>query len=252
MGYALPSTTQPSRADQGLSLARIALRREAEALVLDDLGLDFWLKGARTLAEACDEAGHDVEGVEQRLAEASQAAGTPATDWWSAPLDAVISRVVDGHHAYTRAALERLRGLAVRVIARHQASHPELVVVEHVLGALHDDLLPHLLREERILFPFIREVEKRGGGPLVGGDSAAHPVRTMLAQHATTADLLEELVATTDGFVLPPTACNDYANLYQGLAALRRDLLLHLTLEESVLFPRALALAPSLTPLSPV
>lgn len=222
-------------------------------MVLDELGFDFWLKGARTLAEACHENGRDLEVVEQRLAEASRAAGSPAHDWWSASLDAVIARVVDGHHAYTRTMLERLRGLAVRVIARHQASHPELVVVEHVLGALHDDLLPHLVREERILFPFIREIEKRGGaGLLQDRDSAAHPVRTMLAQHATTADLLDDLVATTDGFVLPPTACNDYANLYQGLAALRRDLLLHLTLEENVLFPRALALAPGLKPLSTV
>lgn len=226
--------------DRDLPLARIALRSEAEARVLASDGLSFWRNGHRSLLEACRDLGREVEGVEVKLQAARAPGSPPPRDWWTVSLDEVLARVVDGHHAFARAMLSRLEEAVSRVVARHAHAHPELVVVEHLVAALHDDLIPHFAREEQVLFPFIRQT-RASSADLSSAPDPAHPTRTMLAQHTGTAELLDELVEATDRFDPPPTASAPYVLLYRDLAALRDDLLLHITLEESVLFPRALA-----------
>jgi regulator of cell morphogenesis and NO signaling len=47
----------------------------------------------------------------------------------------------------------------------------------------------------------------------------------------------------TNGFTPPPEACNTYRALFAGLAELEEDLHRHIHLENSVLFPQALALS---------
>lgn len=40
----------------------------------------------------------------------------------------------------------------------HGERHPELTEVRTLFGALRADLEPHLMKEERILFPMVREL----------------------------------------------------------------------------------------------
>jgi len=235
-----PSPVAAGPLDRDLPLARIALRSTPEARVLEGHGLAFWREGDRSLRDACRDIGRDVESVELALGTARPPTSPPARDWWAVSVDEVLARVVDGHHAFARAMLSRLEEAVSRVVARHGHSHPELIVVEHLVAALHDELLPHFAREEQVLFPFIRHA--RSSAPaLAPASDAAHPTRTMLAQHSGTTELLDELVEATDRFAPPPTASPPHVALYRDLAALREDTLLHITLEDSVLFPRALA-----------
>jgi regulator of cell morphogenesis and NO signaling len=55
--------------------------------------------------------------------------------------------------------------------------------------------------------------------------------------------MLAELRAITNGYVPPAWACGTCRALYSGLAALERDMHVHVHLENNVLFPGAVGFA---------
>ena len=135
---------------------------------------------------------------------------------------------------------EALRPLdAAKVLAAHGGHHPELAQVRRLVAAVRADLEPHLLKEERILFPAIHELA--AGRTEFPFGTVANPIRMMIAEHDRAGELLAELRIATGAYSVPPDGCTSYRSLYDRLAALEEDTHLHIHKENHVLFPRALA-----------
>jgi regulator of cell morphogenesis and NO signaling len=124
--------------------------------------------------------------------------------------------------------------------------HPELVQVQQQLEALRADLVPHLAKEERVLFPLIRSLAAADTKPAFHCGSLSNPISVMLIEHERVGDLLVELRASTDGYQVPDDACASYRSLYEGLAVLERDTHLHVHKENNLLFPAVCELERSL------
>lgn len=226
------------------TLSAIALRSDAHATVLDRYKLDFCCRGSRSLEEACRTAGLDVERVLAELtaaATARQEALSSGVDWRRTPGE-LIDFIVDTHHAYTRAAFARLVPLAAKVAGKHGDRHPELARVATTLEELAEDLGPHMMKEERVLFPYIRALGEPGALPTAPFGTVRNPVQVMMREHDRAAELLVALAGATADFSPPEDACASFRALYAGLAELRLDLLKHISLENNVLFPQAVAL----------
>ena len=144
------------------ALAEIALRSDAHATVLGRHKLDFCCGGRKTLSQACAAAGLDVRAVLTELdAEiAARAVATAGPDWKERPLDELADFIVQTHHEFTRAAIARITPLLAKVVTKHGDRHPELQRIAPVFGALAADMEPHMLREERVLFPYIRALAR--------------------------------------------------------------------------------------------
>jgi regulator of cell morphogenesis and NO signaling len=227
-----------------MPLAAIALHGDAYAAVLDRHRLDFCCQGARTLAEAC-RADDLVVGRVLAELDAAAPAGPAAPDlptWTERSVPELIDHVVATHHAFTRTAIARIELLMVKVVTKHGAHRVELPAVAASFTALAAELGPHLMREERVLFPYIRALASPGGAPPAPFGTVRNPLRMMLREHERAGQVLTDLFEETDGFVAPPDACASYRALYAALAELRLDLLRHISLENNLLFPRALAL----------
>lgn len=154
----------------------------------------------------------------------------------------LVSHIIDTHHTFARAELARLFTLADKVTAKHGAAHPELARVHELVCALADDLLPHMSREERVLFPYFVALEaQRTGGPRAKAPfgTVTRPIDAMHAGHDLQIAILGELRKVSHAYAVPADACNSYRALYEGLAALDRDLLEHIHLESHLAFPRA-------------
>ena len=82
-------------------------------------------------------------------------------DWASMTPDALVDHLEATHHAYLHAELPRLSALADKVAAVHGTRHPELSGVRRAYETIRADLEPHLAKEERVLFPMIRELGRR-------------------------------------------------------------------------------------------
>jgi regulator of cell morphogenesis and NO signaling len=215
--------------------------------LFETLNIDYCCGGHRSLADACALAGQDAEAVLQRLRGlgAEPAAPSDPKAWATAPLAELAAHIEARHHRFTREELARVAPLMTKVAQVHGEHHPELARMEQVFLAMQADLLPHLEKEEQILFPFIRAMAGPAAPEACFG-SVASPVRAMQAEHEAVGDLLREVRILTSDFTPPEDACGSFRSLYMGLRALEEDLHLHIYLESHLLFPRAVALEESL------
>ncbi len=232
--------------DPLLPLKNLALSN-AGARILERYHLDYCCGGQQTLADACRSAGHDVVEVAAALNEAVNAPAT-AGDPQQESLGELIRFIVETHHAFTRSELPRIARLLETVISRHGNAHPELRPVGACFDALQADLGPHLMKEEQILFPYIRELERYRRGELASPPDACfgaveHPLRQMAAEHQNVGDLLKRMRLLTRDFTVPDDGCPTYRSTYQALEELEVDLMRHIHLENNVLFPRTRELA---------
>ncbi len=87
------------------------------------------------------------------------------------------------HHVLTRAALDRLEVLVAKWVAAHAGGEPRLIELHRTVAALTEDAPDHFVREERVLFPWFRRLERRteiqGGPPW----SMRRPIACMAHDH---------------------------------------------------------------------
>ncbi len=214
--------------------------------LFERIGLDYCCGGAMPLDEACAERGLDASEVRAALESLGRqdrvSSDDPAT--WS--LSALVDYIVAKHHVFTRDELERLDLLFDKVCAAHGARHPELVEMRGVFHELTADLVPHMLKEEQVLFPYVKclEAAARSGDrmrpPFFG--TVRNPVRMMQLEHDSAGTLLARLRALGSAYLAPEDACMSFRTLYGALADLEADLHQHIHLENNILFPRAVAL----------
>ena len=222
------------------TLADLVTADPGAARVLERYGLDYCCGGGRPLDQACAAAGVDPATVLDALA-AAPATSTP--DWATMAPEVLVDHLEATHHAYLHTELPRLTPLADKVADVHGARHPELAAVRDTYAELRAELEPHLMKEEQILFPLIRElVASAGTAEAHCGSLELGPIRVMMMEHDRAGELLAELREATGGYEVPDDGCASYRALYEGLAELEADTHLHVHKENNVLFPAVIAL----------
>jgi regulator of cell morphogenesis and NO signaling len=218
-------------------VGRIAAEHPATVRVFQRLGLDFCCGGKLPLEDACRKKGLSLEQTLEALIQEAQR--TPVAPPTEQSLTALIHHIVETHHAFTRQELARLSPLVDKVARVHGENHGYLVELARLFHALDEDLQPHLLKEEQILFPYVLTLEQpaQPDAPCFG--SVENPIAMMTYEHEAAGDLLAKMRAATSDYALPEDACGSFRALYHGLEALEADLHQHIHLENNVLFPRA-------------
>lgn len=220
------------------------------AAVLERYGLDFCCGGKRTLEEACAQRHVDPAAVEGELGRIeSDAVPEGEKDASSDPAQLTL-HIVRRHHAYVREQLPVIGGHLAKLARVHGDRHPELHSVAVHFGQIGADLQMHMVKEEEILFPYIRALSNAltqgtPAPPDIFG-TVRNPIRMMEAEHQSAGNELEAVRRLTANFTLPADACATYRVCFAELEAFDRDLRLHIHLENNILFPKALSLEAAL------
>lgn len=222
--------------DATRTVAEITQSVPGAARTFERLGIDYCCKGKEALARACELAHLPLETVTQALEQGMY--GRAREDIPKEPRQ-LIRHIIERHHEFTRQELTRLGTLVEKVWRVHGDRHPELKEVHRLFFALVDDLEPHMLKEERVLFPYIERLADGDRSPPPFG-TVENPIRMMNVEHESVGALLTELERVTDHYTAPANACGSYRALYAGLQELQADIHEHVHLENHVLFPRAL------------
>ena len=212
------------------TLADLATTHPAAARVFYRHRLDFCCGGRRPLSDVCTERGLDSAAViadieaEERLPDDNQR-------WDVRSLTELVAFIINTYHRRLRESLPELIRMATKVEMRHadKASCPRGLAAH--LIAMHESMLEHLAKEEQVLFPLIANGQ---------GRVAAGPVHVMEMEHEEHARALQTLRRLTTDFTPPADACVTWRALYLGLQQLEEELMLHVHLENNVLFRRAL------------
>jgi regulator of cell morphogenesis and NO signaling len=223
------------------TVANIALRLPAATRTFERFGIDYGCRGKLPLAAACSHLRLPLREVLEDL-EAHTHHEPAAPRIAPGDAQAVIQHLLTQHHAPLRAELTRLTTLAARVASAEEAKDspdaPVLVGVERLLRRLRSELVPHLDREEREIFPYIAELAA-GRAPTPPFRTIHTPLQAVVAQHDEVSGTLAKLKKITNNYHVPAAADAHLRGLYEALGELAHQLQLHLHLENNVLFPLA-------------
>ena len=212
------------------SLGELASAHPAAGRVFLRHRLDFCCGGQRNLAEACRAAGLDPGAILDELArEAGD--GEPASSWDGRSLDELVDHIEARYHWTLRRDLPPLIAAARRVERVHAAKPEVPAGLADLLEQFFREMQAHMTKEESVLFPMIR----RGAR----GEAVYMPVRVMESEHDAHGRQLAQIRELTGDLQPPAVACTTWRALYSGLEALEAELMQHIHLENSVLFPRA-------------
>ena len=231
------------------TVRELIIENPASTRVFEKLGIDYCCGGNRSLREACQSANVNLDQVLDSLEKADQATPVPqkSRSWQLEPLAPLIEHIQSTHHKYTRDEIARLEPLLEKVCSVHGKNHPELLEVREIFRGLAQELNAHLMKEEIILFPYIRAMEaadQAGKGRMARAPfgSVRNPVCMMEQEHDSAGDALRAMSKATNGYSAPDDACASYQALYDALAAFEANLHQHIHLENNILFPRAIAI----------
>lgn len=218
---------------QNKTVREIAGQHADSYKIFHKYGIDFCCGGKRLLSEVCAEKGIELSAIANDFTALEE---TPSgqKDWNTETLENLINHIVDTHHQYLRDDLPRLFHLTQKVASRHGERDTHLYKVLEIFVSMANELLAHIEKEERVLFPMIIEMEKTGDiSPQI-----MMPILAMEAEHEEVGKALEELDRLTEHYTLKPNMCASYQALYVGLKQLEEDLKLHIHKENNILFPR--------------
>ncbi len=236
--------------DKNQTVREIAINNPATVRVFENFGIDYCCGGKRPLHEACARANAPIDQVTQALAELDVNGISLEEAWTNSSLADLTAHIVQRHHRYVRDESPRIELLLQKVVNRHGEAHPELGAIQDTFVALSQELFAHMMKEERVLFPFLDAMEAaaRAGQPAPLGcfASVELPIARMLADHDDAGALLAKMRDLSGGYRAPDGSCPSYRGLYQALEEFERDLHHHVHLENNILFPRAVEMERSL------
>ncbi len=203
------------------------------------LGIDYCCGGAQTLGVAAAAIGLDASALIRELSILqSDGPETKAIiDCASITMTELADHIESTHHVFAREALDRLENLLVKCVAAHNKDDPRLLDLQLTVAALTEDMHDHFIREERVLFPWFRRLERdteiQGGPPW----SVRRPIDCMIHDHDDVGEAFARIHALTDDLTPPEDACSTWKECYGLLGELERDTHMHIHKENNILFP---------------
>lgn len=233
-------------ATPGTTLGEIVSGDYRAAAVFEKYGIDFCCGGQRTVEDACRAKHIDTDEVLGDVARECAVADAAAPRFATWDPSALVAYIIAKHHAYVRQAIPAITAHTQKLASVHGANHPELLQVDRIFAGVAAEMTSHMMKEERILFPFIVELQdatQRGGpAPAIPFGTVANPIQMMVSEHESAGAAMARIRELTANFTVPDDGCTTYRVGLQELEAFQQDLHAHVHLENNILFPKALRL----------
>ncbi len=224
------------------TVGAIVRHNPAISRLFEQANVDYCCGGKKTLAEACRQRGLDPQDFLTQLERYTETETVPAVDLTALSLTELADHIERIHHAYLHEELPRLDRLVIKVAAVHGDKEPRLVQIKDIYLALSVELALHLMKEEQVLFPMIRQLEANQTRPSFPCGTIVNPVGRMELEHEEAGTALAQLRQLTDDYTPPDWACNTYRAMLAALVTFEQDMHQHIHKENNILFPGAVAL----------
>lgn len=220
--------------------------------VFESLGIDYACAGDRSLDDAAHAEGLDPELVLASLRRIHEAQAEPS--WNDRPLQDLIRHLVAAHHQFVRGELASIALQLSELCSSSTDAAGEFTSLRAAFTRLSDSVLPHLHHEEEGVFRTITSLEKEWQS----GDqnATAHgDLRSRVGQLVSDHGSITAQLRTLRALRLRTSSSNELTprcrSVLESLGTLEAHLHEYMFLENSILFPRALALEEQLTAAPP-
>ncbi len=228
-----------------LTLAQIVNNNHKAANVFEKYHLDFCCKGKRTLMQACTEQQVPLTEVTTDLENILTTTET-SVEFEKMTLTQLSEYIVNTHHAYVKKELPLIFAYLQKVSSKHGERHPELYKIFEIFAAVKEEMEGHMKKEELILFPRIKELQKlteqKKATLQININYLQSPITMMEQEHDHAGGLLKEIRIMSNDYNPPVDACTTYRLSFAVLQAFELDLHQHVHLENNILFPKTISL----------
>lgn len=228
-----------------LSLAQIVNSNHKAASVFEKYHLDFCCKGKRSLEQACIEQELAVSQITGELENIfGNESNTSTIDFDKMNLTQLCDYILLTHHAYVKHEMPQIYAYLEKVSSKHGERHPELYKIFQTFAAVKEEMEGHMNKEELLLFPRIKELQKiaadENGNLQLNITYVQSPITVMEQEHEHAGTLLNDIRTLSNDYTPPQDACTTYRLCFAALKAFELDLHQHVHLENNILFPKAI------------
>ncbi|MCC7158093.1 MAG: hemerythrin domain-containing protein [Ignavibacteria bacterium] len=163
-------------------------------------------------------------------------------DKWD--VDFLIDYIVNSHHSYVINELPIILHILQNVLEPYGETHPEIAKISSIFSEMNDELISHIQKEEKMLFPYIKKMQMMHKNlleiqiPPFGNISS--PIKVMETEHEEVNILMSKINKLTNGYMPPKVENGSINELYSELKEFETDLQIHLHLENNILFPKSI------------
>ena len=222
------------------TLAGIVTGNHQAVNLFEKYQLDFCCKGKRTLEEACSERSIDAAAVAHELDAIIQPEANKQMPFTEMSAERLISHIMVKHHFYVKQSMPQIQYHIQKVAIKHGERFPYMREVFELFAEVNDDMTQHMEKEEKILFPRIKEAERLFQQNEAATISAAFidgPIQVMEVEHDKAGEILYRIRSLTNNYTPPEGACTTFKVSLAELKEFEEDLHQHVHLENNILFP---------------
>lgn len=225
-------------------IAELVDENYAYASVLYYFGIKFYDYDEKTLEQACQEKGLNVHQVVRDLEAVYEQDENYSISLSSLPVDIIIAYLKHTHFQFIK---ERLPYLGKLI--HNLPKHPYSSIVEDlqfVFPLFIEDLIHHIYEEEDDFFSYVlalQEASQNGQpSPKLYYGMEKHSIQEFAMHHDMDDDEMEGIRQITNGYVTEGIDSLHLRVIYAELQKFERDLCVHASVENEILFPKALML----------
>lgn len=221
-----------------MTLAQVVKDHPNTIGFLNNLHLDYCCGGHEAISIAIKEKGMDVEKFLKELNEVAARPTTAHADvhedidsFKELSVNDMLDDLEATHHVTDRQLMAETEELLNKILIVHYPHHGEMLTkLHHLYAGLKAELEEHFAKEERLVFPLMRQ--------------HPHPdketldfVKGLEDEHTGAGDIIKEIYQLTDNFTPPADACPTFQRTYQVMESLFDDIFIHIFKENSIAFP---------------
>lgn len=228
---------------KNMTLSEIAIENLNYTEIFEKYGLDFCCNGNVNYSEACKNKGIDENKLADELNGVSKMKNEKENyDKWK--LDFLVDYIINNHHHYIVESVPKINEHLKKIVVKHSDNHPELAEITKSFSVVSKELQLHMVKEEKILFPYIKHMvlvhigKAKNEAPYFG--KVENPIRMMEEEHIIAGDIFKKIRELSINYNIPDDACVTFNMTMVELKEFEEDLHKHIHLENNILFPKSI------------
>lgn len=229
-----------------IRIDELVVENRIRAKVLFYFGIKFYETPGQTLAEVCAARGLSVQQVVREFDQADADATTSSLPLVNYPIELIMEYLKHAHYVFVKHTLPYLG----RLINSFQADPGPYLAIGRDLKLLYplllEDFIHHIYEEEDTLFTYIRMLDRahqeKQHPPRLFYAMEKNSIHRFSAAHEAHEDELNGIRRITNHYHLAGDAPVHLKVIYAELRAFEDALARHASIENNILFPKALAL----------
>lgn len=211
-------------------------------------GIGYCCGGKWPMDMACEMRGIDAEKLQAELEAACRTLQiSTRLDFTNWDIEFLLDYIIHVHHRYLKATLKETEQVLHEFTLEHIKKYPYLSELENKFSLLTKQLMSSVEQEEEVIFPYIRQLthahkHKESYAALFIRTLRKPVEAAMFKGHEVIVNIILSVRKLTNAYTSPENACINHKVVLAKLKELDNDLTQHLYLEQSILFPRAIAI----------